>query len=141
MIAMSMEFGHKFHWTLQLPGGENGAASMQHLHQSRWARESMSLDNHLLLHHHLIMIELSFNTFTFYLHVLGIGISILSLFNYCLCYPDILMVPGLLVCMYLSKGNHVPFGCGVLSAGSSSMCVLCVCSFMCSVLSLSMYSV
>ena len=57
MIGTLLEFGHKFHWTLHLPGGENGAADMQHLHQSRWARESMSLDNHLLLHSHLIMIE------------------------------------------------------------------------------------
>ena len=105
MICTSMKFVHKLHWPPHLQGGEIDAADMQHLHQSRWARESKSLDNHLLLHHHLIMIELSFNTFTFYLHVLGIGISILSLFNYCLCYPDILMVPaGLLVCMYLSKG-------------------------------------
>ena len=57
MIGTTMEFGHKFHWTLHLSKGENGAASMQHLHQSRWARESKSLDNHLLLHHHLIMTE------------------------------------------------------------------------------------
>ena len=135
MIGTTMEFGHKFHWTLHLLGGENGAAYMQHLHQSRWARESMSMDNHLLLRHHLIMIEWSLNTFTFYLQVLGIGISILSLFNYCLYYLVILMLAGLLVCLFMSRGSHVPFGCGVLSAGSS-MRVLCVCSFMCSVLSL-----
>ena len=69
MILCPMEFGHKLHRSFHLLGGENVAANMQHLHQSRWARESMSLDNHLLLHHHLIMIELSFNTFTFYLQV------------------------------------------------------------------------
>ena len=57
MIGTTMEFGNKFHWTLHLPVGENGAAYVQHLHQSRWARDSKSLDNHLLLHHHLIMIE------------------------------------------------------------------------------------
>ena len=94
MIGTTMEFGNKFHLTLHLPEGENGAAYMQHLHQSRWARESMSMDNHLLLRHHLIMIEWSLNTFTFYLQVLGIGISILGLFSYWHCYFDILMLAG-----------------------------------------------
>ena len=121
-----MEFGNKYHLTLHLPEGENGAAYMQHLHQSQWARESMSMDNHLLLRHHLIMIEWSLNTFTFYLQVLGIGNSILSLFNYYLYYPVLLMLAALLVCMFMSRGSHVPFGCGVLSAGSS-MRVLYMC--------------
>ena len=101
MIGTTMEFGNKFHLTLHLPEGENGAAYMQHLHQSRWARESKSLYYHLLLHpHHLIMIGWKFNLFTFYLHWLGIGISIWSLL--CQCNLDILMVASVLACMYLS---------------------------------------
>ena len=100
-ICTSMKFVRKLHWPPHLPGGEIEAADMQHLHQSRWARESKSLYYHLLLHpHHLIMIGWKFNPFTFYLHWLDIGISIWSLL--CLCCLDILMVASVLACMYLS---------------------------------------
>ena len=94
-----MEIGHKLHWTLHLLGGENEAAYMQHLHQSWWARKSMSLDNHFLLHSHLIMIEWMFNLFIFYLQWLGINISIWSLFWRC-CL-DILIVASVLAYVFV----------------------------------------
>ena len=98
MIFLPMEFGHKLHGSPHLLGGEIGAAYMQHLHQRRWARESMSLDNHLLLHSYMIMIEWMFNLFTFYPQWLGIGISIWSLF-WCCCLV-ILVVAGVLVYVF-----------------------------------------
>ena len=106
MICFFMEFGHKLHCTrCLLGGGEFGAANMQHWHQSRWARESKSLDNHLLLHFHLIMINWMVNPFTFYLQWLGIGTNIWSLFCQC-CYV-ILMVASVLTLIYLFWDNSV----------------------------------
>ena len=102
MICTSMKFVHKLHWPPHLLGGEIEAADMQHLHQSRWARENKSLYYHLLLHpHHLIMIGWKYNPFTFYLHWLGIDISTWSL----ICTLDILMLADMFYTYVLVMGQ------------------------------------
>ena len=76
MIFIPMEFGHKFQRTFHLVGGENEVAIMQHYRQSWWAQESKSLENHLLLFYHSIIIEWKTDSLTSYLHWLGIRIDI-----------------------------------------------------------------
>ena len=127
MILCLMEFGHKLHRSFHLLGGENVAANMQHLHQSWWARESKSLDNHLLLLFHLVMLEGKTSSLIFYLQLLGIGINILS----CVCCLVSLMLIGILMPMYCSGGNGTLYGCIVLkhlyllcSQWSLSVCIL-----------------
>ena len=96
MIFLPMEFGHKLQRTLHLHEGENGAADVQHLHQSRWARESKSLDNHLLLPCHLVMIRWKTNSLAVYLQRIRIGIIVWSL----VCNLYILMLAGIFMPSY-----------------------------------------